>query len=89
MTRTPIPSQAQEHARNAAQQAQRVSVALNSYATYDGLVSAETARKRAIDNLRALEGHIRTAKADIKRRETEAAKDLELIRQSAVMMGVG
>lgn len=88
MTRIATP-QAHQRALNAAGQCARLSAALNGSCTADGLAAAETARQRAMAELQALGGLLRTARANVRQQERDAAKDRAIIERDAVMVGAG
>lgn len=69
MTRFYIPGRTTQLAINAAGFANRAAVALNGTATHDGLVSAEVALTRAMDEIRTLRPMLRQLKADVRRSE--------------------
>lgn len=87
MTRISTP-QAHQRALNATGQCTRLSSALNGSVAAEGLIAAETARQRAMAELQALGGLLRTAKARLKEQEREAARDRAIIERDAAMVGV-
>ena len=82
MTRIATP-QAHQRALNARDQAARLAAALNGSCTADGLTAAETARQRAMAELQALGGLLRTARAKVREQDREAEKDKRIIERDA------
>ncbi len=87
MTRISTP-QAHQRALNAAGQCARLSAALNGSVTADGLAAAETARQRAMAELQALGGLLRTARAKHREQEREAARDRAIIERDKPMLEI-
>jgi hypothetical protein len=73
MTRIAIPSRTCQAAHTVAGDVSRITTALNGASTHAALVSADLARKRAIDQLRALGGDIRRLKSEARKAERYAA----------------
>ena len=67
---------------NASQALSRAATGLNGWTTWESLCQAETAIRRAEDDLRKLRGPIRAMKLEIKQAERRAAVDRDIVARS-------
>lgn len=67
---------------NASQALGRAATGLNGWTTWESLCQAETAVRRAEDDLRKLRGPIRAMKLEIKQAERQAAFDRDIVARS-------
>ena len=73
MTRIAVPHRTSSAAFTAAGDVSRITSTLNGTTTHAALVSAELARKRALDALRALGPEIRRMKSEARQAERHSA----------------
>lgn len=73
MTRIAVPSRTCQAAHTVAGDVSRLTSTLNGTTTHAALVSADAARKRAIDALRAMGPEIRRLKSEARKAERYAA----------------
>lgn len=81
-TRIPVSPIIHQTVLNASQMTSRAATGLCGWATWDGLCQAETAIRRAEDDLKALRGPIRALKQEIKQAERRNAKDRDIVARS-------
>ena len=67
---------------NASQALSRAATGLNGWTTWESLCQAETAIRRAEDDLRKLRGPIRAMKLEIKQAERRAEVDRDIVARS-------
>lgn len=67
---------------NASQALSRVATGLSGWTTWESLHQAETAIRRAEDDLRKLRGPIRAMKLEIKQAERRAEVDRDIVARS-------
>lgn len=81
-TRIAVSPTIHQTVHNAAQMTARAATGLCGWTTWESLCQAETAMRRASDDLRALRGSIRAMKQEIKQAERRAAVDRAIVARS-------
>lgn len=81
-TRISVAPSIHQPIHNASQALARAATGLNGWTTWESLCQAETAIRRAEDDLRKLRGPIRALKQEIKQAERRAAVDRDIVARS-------